>query len=114
MTLIRLTGVTKSFPSPTRGGGQVVAVDDVSVAGIESQRPTVRYRHEGRRHVLECDLVAGCDGFHGVSRASIPAGALTTYHREYPFAWLGILADVPPSTFELIYACDRRGFALRQ
>ena len=61
---------------------------------------------------LECDFIAGCDGFHGVCRPSIPAGVLTTYEREYPFGWLGILAEAPPSSHELIYAYHDRGFAL--
>src|SRR5262249_15740082 len=66
--------------------------------------PAVRFRPEGRDHELRCDVVAGCDGFHGVCRGSIPAGVLKTYEREYPFAWLGILSAVAPSTDELIYA----------
>src|SRR5262249_24807384 len=74
--------------------------------------PAVRFRHEGRDHELRCDAVAGCDGFHGVSRGSIPAGVPKTYEREYPFAWLGILAAVAPSTDELIYAYNEEGFAL--
>jgi p-hydroxybenzoate 3-monooxygenase len=88
------------------------AVEDVSVHDLESARPQVRFRHEGRDEVLECDVIAGCDGFHGVCRASIPAATLRTYEREYPFAWLGILASVAPSSGELIYAHHERGFAL--
>ena len=72
----------------------------------------MRFRHEGVAHELECDVIAGCDGFHGVCRDSIPAGVLTTYSREYPFGWLGILAAVAPSSDELIYASHERGFAL--
>jgi p-hydroxybenzoate 3-monooxygenase len=82
------------------------------IAGSTAASPSVRYRCEGEERVLECDVVAGCDGFHGVSRAAIPREALTVYDREYPFAWLGILAAVPPSTDELIYASSERGFAL--
>ena len=63
-------------------------------------------------HVLDCDFIAGCDGFHGVSRAAIPAGVLTTHERVYPFGWLGVLADVPPVSSELIYLSHERGFAL--
>jgi len=87
-------------------------VDDVRLAGIETQRPTVTFTREGRRQELECDLIAGCDGFHGVCRPSIPAGVLRETSREYPFGWLGILADVAPSSDELVYAHSRRGFAL--
>jgi p-hydroxybenzoate 3-monooxygenase len=72
----------------------------------------VSYAVNGARTTIECDAIAGCDGFHGVSRESIPAGVLTTYEREYPFAWLGILAAVAPSSEELIYCYHERGFAL--
>lgn len=87
-------------------------VSDVRLEGLETDRPSISYEHEGERHELRCDVIAGCDGFHGVCRPSIPAGAIRTYAREYPFAWLGILADVAPSTWELIYAAHERGFAL--
>jgi p-hydroxybenzoate 3-monooxygenase len=85
---------------------------DVAVEGLEHDEPVVRYRHEGTEHELRCDIVAGCDGFHGICRPTIPEDALTTWGREYPYGWLGILADVAPSTDELIYACSERGFAL--
>ena len=87
-------------------------VDDVEISGIETDRPLVRFRAEGRDQTLNCDFVAGCDGYHGVSRGSIPAGVLEVHHREYPFSWLGILAEVAPSTDELIYSAHERGFAL--
>ena len=87
-------------------------VEDVSVHDLESERPRIRYRHEGEPHELECDVIAGCDGFHGVCRASIPEGVLRTFEREYPFGWLGILAAVAPSSDELVYAHHERGFAL--
>jgi p-hydroxybenzoate 3-monooxygenase len=87
-------------------------VEDVSVHDLESERPRIRYRHEGEQHELECDVIAGCDGFHGVCRASIPEGVLRTFEREYPFGWLGILAAVAPSSDELVYAHHERGFAL--
>jgi p-hydroxybenzoate 3-monooxygenase len=87
-------------------------VSDVRLDGLETARPTIRFDHEGDAHELECDVVAGCDGFHGVTRPSIPAGVLSSFSREYPFGWLGILAAVPPSTEELIYAHHARGFAL--
>lgn len=94
------------------GGAILFEVDAVTLAGLETDRPTVRFRHEGREVEVACDFVAGCDGSHGVSRASVPAGVLTTYERTYPFAWLGILAEAPPAVRELIYANHDRGFAL--
>jgi p-hydroxybenzoate 3-monooxygenase len=87
-------------------------VDDVRVEGIETDRPTVRFRHDGAEHALECEAVAGCDGFHGVCRPSIPDGVLRAFTREYPYGWLGILAAVAPSNDELVYAHHERGFAL--
>jgi p-hydroxybenzoate 3-monooxygenase len=84
-------------------------VDDVRV---DPDQPRVEFVHEGDEHTIECDFVAGCDGFHGVTRGSIPDGVLTELDHLYPFAWLGILARVPPSTDELIYCNHERGFAL--
>jgi p-hydroxybenzoate 3-monooxygenase len=86
--------------------------NDVIVEGITGGDPIVRFTHGGDAHELNCDLIAGCDGFHGVCRTAIPDELLQTWGREYPFAWLGILADVAPSTDELIYAQHERGFAL--
>ncbi|MFZ0090465.1 MAG: 4-hydroxybenzoate 3-monooxygenase [Solirubrobacteraceae bacterium] len=88
------------------------ACADVSVQGVDGDAPVVRYTHDGAEHELRCDIVAGCDGFHGVCRDAIPKDALTVRSREYPYGWLGILAEVPPSTDELIYAYSDRGFAL--
>jgi p-hydroxybenzoate 3-monooxygenase len=87
-------------------------VEDVHLIGIDGDEPVIRYREGGEEHELACDFVAGCDGFHGVCRPSIPDGILRTYDHEYPFSWLGILAAVAPSTHELIYAHHERGFAL--
>jgi p-hydroxybenzoate 3-monooxygenase len=84
----------------------------VAVEGLDTDSPVVRYVHDGRTEELRCDVVAGCDGFHGVSRQAVPAGALTGYEHEYPYAWLGVLARVAPSSEELIYAAHDRGFAL--
>jgi p-hydroxybenzoate 3-monooxygenase len=75
-------------------------------------KPTIRYRVDGAEHELTCDFIAGCDGFHGIARPSVPPGVLTSFDRVYPFAWLGILAEAPPSSHELIYAYHDRGFAL--
>ncbi|MGZ8634274.1 MAG: 4-hydroxybenzoate 3-monooxygenase [Solirubrobacteraceae bacterium] len=94
------------------GGELLFEVGDTSVHDLESERPAVRYTHGGAEHELRCDVIAGCDGFHGICRPSIPEGALTVYEREYPFAWLGILARARPSSEELIYANHERGFAL--
>ncbi|KOG19088.1 4-hydroxybenzoate 3-monooxygenase [Streptomyces viridochromogenes] len=84
----------------------------LAVGKPDSDRPVVRFRHEGRERTLTCDWVAGCDGFHGVSRDAFPAGASRSYAHEYPYSWLGIMAEVPPSCDELIYARGERGFAL--
>jgi p-hydroxybenzoate 3-monooxygenase len=95
-------------------GGQICfEAGDVSVHDIDTAQPRVRFRWQGAEHELECDVIAGCDGFHGVCRPSIPAAALRVYQKVYPFAWLGILAAAPPATHELIYAYHERGFALQ-
>jgi p-hydroxybenzoate 3-monooxygenase len=95
------------------GGCPIVfEAEDVSVHGVASSNPTVRYRQGGNECEIECDFVAGCDGSHGVSRTAIPANELATFERTYPFSWLGILAAVPPSLDEVIYSYNRAGFAL--
>jgi len=95
------------------GGALEFSVTDTEVADLDTDRPLLRYTDaRGARHEVVCDAIAGCDGFHGICRPSIPPGVLTTRERGYPYAWLGILADVPPSTDELIYAHHRNGFAL--
>jgi p-hydroxybenzoate 3-monooxygenase len=97
----------------TAAGGQVYfEVEDVSVHDFEGTTPTIRYRKDGNDYELTCDFIAGCDGFHGICRPSIPSGVLTEYVREYPFGWLGILAETPPSSEELVYTYHDRGFAL--
>src|SRR6202521_2752171 len=88
------------------------AAGEGEVHGFDGSSPAIRFRSGGDSHELSCDFIAGCDGFHGVCRPSIPAGALTVYERVYPFAWLGILAQVAPSSDELIYCRHERGFAL--
>ncbi|HEV2038696.1 MAG TPA: 4-hydroxybenzoate 3-monooxygenase [Casimicrobiaceae bacterium] len=94
------------------GGEIMFGVRDVSVADFDASAPKVMFVRDGKRIELVCDLIAGCDGFHGVCRPSIPAGVLSTFERTYPFAWLGILAAAPPTHDELIYAYHQRGFAL--
>ena len=85
---------------------------DVTIEDLDSDRPSVSWKEDGVHQNLACDFVVGCDGYHGVSRAAIPADVLHTFERVYPFGWLGILADVPPADHELIYANHERGFAL--
>src|SRR5690348_3619047 len=89
------------------------SVSGTEVAGVDTNRPMLGYTDsDGTRHEVTCDAIAGCDGFHGITRTSLPPTMLTTWERGYPYAWLGILADVPPSTDELIYAHHSDGFAL--
>ena len=87
-------------------------VSDVALHDIDGDRPSVSYAKDGAMHRIECDTIAGCDGFHGVCRPSIPDGVLKIFERVYPFAWLGILAEAAPSLHELVYASHERGFAL--
>jgi p-hydroxybenzoate 3-monooxygenase len=94
------------------GGRILFEVEDVGLHDLRTPTPAIRFRKDGRPRELTCDIIAGCDGSHGVCRPSIPADALTVYERVYPFAWLGILAEAPPSSEELIYASHERGLAL--
>ncbi len=94
------------------GGEICFEASDVSVHGIDGPQPSIRFRKNGESAEIHCDFIAGCDGFHGVCRPSIPDGVLTVYERTYPFAWLGILAEAPPSSNELVYSYHDRGFAL--
>ncbi len=94
-------------------GGQIIfGVEDTSVHGFDSETPEIRFRKDGEPLRISCDFIGGCDGFHGICRPSIPSGCLTVYDRQYPFAWLGILAEAPPSSEELVYSYHDRGFAL--
>src|SRR3954449_3638368 len=95
-----------------RGGELRFEVDDVAVHDHETDAPRITFSHEGDEHELACELVAGCDGFHGVCRRTIPDGVLTEHEFSYPFAWLGILAEAAPTTEELVYAWHEHGFAL--
>ncbi|MEU3979722.1 4-hydroxybenzoate 3-monooxygenase [Streptomyces sp. NPDC026672] len=94
------------------GGPLLFGAEALAIEGVEGDRPRVRFRHEGREDVLECAYVAGCDGFHGVARATVPDSVSQVFERSYPYAWLGVLADVAPSHDELVYARHDRGFAL--
>jgi p-hydroxybenzoate 3-monooxygenase len=94
------------------GGEIVFEADAASVHDLEDGPPAIRFRKDDEEHEVRCDFIAGCDGFHGICRPSVPEGVLATYERIYPFAWLGILAEAPPASDELIYAHHERGFAL--
>lgn len=106
--------VVKDLIRARLAGGEplLFEAEKVQLHDIAAERPRLTFRHNGEQHELTCDLIAGCDGFHGVCRGALPAGVLTIYQKVYPFAWLGILAESPPATHELIYAHHARGFAL--
>jgi len=108
------TEVTRDLMDAREAAGEktVYEAEDVSVHGFDSNRPKVRYRKDGREHEVECDFIAGCDGFHGVCRESVPAGSISNFERVYPFGWLGVLSETKPVSDELIYVCHERGFAL--
>jgi p-hydroxybenzoate 3-monooxygenase len=109
------TEVTRDLMQARADSGRttVYEADAVSVHDfIDGHRPSVRYRKDGAVHTIECDFIAGCDGFHGVCRASVPAERITLHEKVYPFGWLGLLADVPPLSHELIYLNHERGFGL--
>jgi p-hydroxybenzoate 3-monooxygenase len=114
VTVYGQTEVTQDLMEARAGAGliSVYEAEAVSVHGFDGSSPSVRYRKNGVQHELACDFIAGCDGFHGVTRASVPPSAITAYEKVYPFGWLGILADVPPAKQELVYANHERGFAL--
>ena len=114
VTVYGQTEVTRDLMDARNNAGlsTIYEAEDVQLEGIETNTLQVRYRQNGVEQVLQCDFIAGCDGFHGVSRKSIPADVLRTYERVYPFGWLGMLADVPPVSEELIYAHTPRGFVL--
>jgi p-hydroxybenzoate 3-monooxygenase len=90
----------------------VYEAEGVSLHGFDGSQPQVRWLKDGKEQTLDCEFIAGCDGYHGVSRKSVPAGALQTFERVYPFGWLGILSETPPVSHELIYSNHERGFAL--
>jgi p-hydroxybenzoate 3-monooxygenase len=94
------------------GGPLLFEVDNVSVHDLTSDRPQIRFTHQGKAETIDCDFIAGCDGFHGICRPSIPAERMRVFDRDYPFGWLGILTESPPPDHELIYSYTDRGFAL--
>ncbi|MGE8317806.1 MAG: 4-hydroxybenzoate 3-monooxygenase [Comamonas sp.] len=94
------------------GLATIYEASNVQPLDFDGPRPRVRYEKDGQEHEIECDFIAGCDGFHGVCRASVPADRIQTFEKVYPFGWLGLLTDTPPVSDELIYAHTERGFAL--
>jgi p-hydroxybenzoate 3-monooxygenase len=115
VTVYAQTEIVKDLIAQRLADGGVVQFDvsDTAVDQLTSDRPVLRYTDaDGNKNEVACDAIAGCDGFHGICRPAIPAELVTIREREYPYSWLGILADVPPSTDELIYAHHRNGFAL--
>ena len=114
VTVYGQTEITRDLIAARLAGGGAIVWEaaDVGIHDIETARPRLSYRHAGAEHELVCDFIAGCDGFHGVSRSALPASSRQTFERVYPFGWLGILADVAPCSSELIYAHHDRGFAL--
>jgi len=113
VTVYGQTEITRDLmDARAAAGGRTIYEVQVLPEGFESSNPKVSYVKEGRNHAIECDFIAGCDGFHGVSRASVPAGAIRNYERVYPFGWMGVLSDTRPVSEELIYVSHERGFAL--
>ena len=114
LTVYGQTEVTKDLIDAAVALGMPLAfeADDVAIHGIDGDAPYVTYRQDGEAKRLDCDFVAGCDGFHGVSRASIPTSVVRTFEKVYPSGWLGIWADTPPADHELVYSNHARGFAL--
>jgi p-hydroxybenzoate 3-monooxygenase len=108
------TELTRDLTEGRAAAGRTTVYEaaDVRLSGFDGDAPCVSWRENGVERHLHCDFIAGCDGYHGVSRQSVPAGAITTYEKLYDIGWLGILADVPPADDELIYAHHERGFAL--
>ena len=108
------TELTRDLMDARRGLGlqTIYEASDVAISGFDGGKPYVTWKQDGVEQRLDCDFIAGCDGFHGVCRASVPRGAIQEYEKIYPFGWLGVLSDTPPVNEELIYANSERGFAL--
>ena len=114
VTVYGQTEVTHDLMDARKAAGAttIYEADDVRVEGFDGVTPRVHFVHNGVAQTLDCDFIAGCDGFHGVCRASVSQGSITEFERVYPFGWLGLLADAPPAAHELVYANHERGFAL--
>ena len=109
------TEMTRDLMAAREAAGlkTVYSAANVSIHDFDGAKPSVRFEVDGQAQELQCDFIAGCDGFHGVCRASVPEGSIKEYEKVYPFGWLGVLADVPPvSTHAIVYANHERGFAL--
>jgi p-hydroxybenzoate 3-monooxygenase len=114
VTVYGQTEITRDLMDARTASGRTTVYEaaDVNVQGFDGGRPTVSYRRDGQVQTIDCDFIAGCDGFHGVCRASVPKDRITLHEKVYPFGWLGLLADVPPVSHELIYLNHERGFGL--
>jgi p-hydroxybenzoate 3-monooxygenase len=108
------TEVTRDLMQARAQAGLPTVYDaaDVAVHGFDGDRPSVSFTHGGVRRTIDCDYIAGCDGFHGVCRASVPAASKTEYEKAYPFGWLGLLSQTPPVSDEVVYGSGPRGFSL--
>ncbi|MFN4898291.1 MAG: 4-hydroxybenzoate 3-monooxygenase [Burkholderiales bacterium] len=108
------TEVTRDLMDARKASGlpTIYEANDVQIHDFDSDHPSVSYEKEGQRHTITCDFIAGCDGFHGVCRASVPSKSIQEFEKVYPFGWLGVLSDTPPVHEELIYVNSTRGFAL--
>ena len=108
------TEVTRDLMDARQAAGltTIYEADDVQIHGFDSDKPSVSFSKDGKTHTIDCDFIAGCDGFHGVCRASVPKKSIQEFEKVYPFGWLGVLSDTPPVHEELIYANSTRGFAL--
>ncbi len=114
VTVYGQTELTRDLMEARAAAGllTVYEAEDVAIHDFDGTKPFVTYRKDGREHRIDCDFIAGCDGFHGVCRASVPRNAIREYEKVYPFGWLGLLSDTPPVSDELIYINSPRGFAL--
>jgi p-hydroxybenzoate 3-monooxygenase len=114
VTIYGQTEVTRDLMEAREAAGlsSVFEAQNVAPHGFDGSAPFVTYEKGGVTHRLDCEFIAGCDGYHGVSRRSAPEAAIKTFERQYPFGWLGLLAEVPPADRELVYANHRSGFAL--
>ena len=108
------TEVTRDLMDARQAAGltTIYETKDVAIHDFDSDHPSVSYEKDGQRHTITCDFIAGCDGFHGVCRASVPSKSIQEFEKVYPFGWLGVLSDTPPVHEELIYVNSTRGFAL--
>jgi len=114
VTVYGQTEITRDLMEARAASGAptIYEASDVQPLDFDGDKPRVRYKKDGKEHEIVCDFIAGCDGFHGISRQSVPAKSIETFERVYPFGWLGILSDTPPVSDELIYVHHPRGFAL--